>query len=83
MATHSLPSQAFHGASVVDRVAAVVGRVGRWLQPAPAARTNPEDPAVVAARKVREYAQRLQHQDPRMAAELLAAADRHERLHAR
>ena len=81
MATHSLPSQAFHGASVVDRLAAVAGRIGRWLQPAP--RTAAEDPAIVAARKVREYALRLQAQDPRMAAELIAAADRHERLHAR
>ena len=32
MATHSLPSQAFHGASVVDRIAAVVGRIGKWLR---------------------------------------------------
>ena len=83
MATHSLPSQAFHGASVVDRVAAVVGRVGRWLQPAPQPNIAQDDPAAVAARKVREYALKLQTQDPRMAAELLAAADRHERLHAR
>jgi hypothetical protein len=82
MATHSLPSQAFHGASVADRLAAVAGRVGRWLQPV--ARTaEPEDDAVAAARKVREYAHRLQPSDPRMAAELIAAADRHERLHAR
>jgi hypothetical protein len=82
MATHSLPSQAFHGASVVDRIAAVVGRIGKWLRPV-ARTTEHEDNAVVAARKVRDYALGLQAQDPRMAAELMAAADRHERLHAR
>jgi hypothetical protein len=82
MATHSLPSQAFHGVSVIDRLAAVAGRIGKWLQPV--ARTaEHEDDAIVAARRVRDYAQRLHAQDPRMAAELTAAADRHERLHAR
>jgi hypothetical protein len=33
-----------------------------------------------AAQRVREYAFRLRETDPRMAADLLAAADRHERL---
>lgn len=80
MATHSLPSQAFRGTSVLDRLAAAAERFGKWLQPVP---RLPGDDAVLAARKVRSYAMRLRISDPRMADDLIAAADRHERLHSR
>jgi hypothetical protein len=43
---------------------------------APAARTPTQE-----AQEVRELALEVQQTDPRFAAELLAAADRHERLH--
>jgi hypothetical protein len=81
MSTHSLPSQAFHGGSTRDLFAPLAGLLARWTQPtAPAA----EDDAVSRdAQRVRAYAFRLSESDPRMAAELMAAADRHERLHER
>jgi hypothetical protein len=77
MATHSLPSQAFHGGWMRELFAPFAGLLARWTQPtAP----SPEgDIAGRAAQRVRAYAFSLRESDPRMAAELMAAADRHER----
>lgn len=74
MTTLSLPSLAFAGHLVRD-----------WLGPLLARRARASrqrlDNATEAARRVREYAWRIRERDPRMAAELCAAADRHERQH--
>lgn len=74
MTTLSLPSLAFAGYLVRDWFGPLIARRGR------ASRPQPEN-ATEAARRVREYAFRIRSQDPRMADELCAAADRHERLH--
>ncbi len=80
MTTHSLPSQVFPARSLRDWLAPLAGLFARR---GTAARPTAGESAAEAARRVREYAGRIRAQDPRMAAELCAAADRHERQHPR
>ena len=58
-----------------------------WLRPAVAANSRAPDAAlrdaVREAQNVREMALSFSHSDPRFAADLFAAADRHEHPHVR
>jgi hypothetical protein len=81
MSTHSLPSQAFHGGWTRNLFAPLAGLLARWTRPT--APTAEADDANRAAQRVRAYAFSLNDGDPRMAAELMAVADRHERLYER
>jgi hypothetical protein len=61
--------------------AAIFLALGRRLAQPRRSTTPTAKSAVEEARDVRELALQYQLTDPRVAAELLAAADRHERLH--
>lgn len=65
--------------------AAIFLALGRMLapprRPTTVSVTATATSAVKEAQEVRELALEYQQKDPRFAAELLAAADRHERLH--
>lgn len=63
--------------------AAIFLALGRMLAPPrrPTTASVTATSAVREAQEVRELALEYQQKDPRFAAELLAAADRHERLH--
>lgn len=54
-------------------VSSVLATVMAWLSPLPRQRTRSEEAA-----EVREMARRLAHDEPGFAADLYAAADRHE-----
>jgi hypothetical protein len=60
--------------------AAIFGRLMTWLESSRAQRAESRERADRAAEAaaVRQYAQRYASHDPRFAADLLAAADRHE-----
>lgn len=75
MTTHSLPSQTF-GAKPL-----LIGDLFRRLLTGwSAGRTTAHrDGRVEEANRVRIYADSVRSQDPRFAADLMAAADRHER----
>jgi hypothetical protein len=66
-----------HGEPLWARLAA---RFAARFAPRPAARAAAPRSRADEAREVREYAARLRAGDPRFAADLVAAADRHEGL---
>jgi hypothetical protein len=64
--------------STLRKAADVLSRWSAWAGQGRAGRQLKAERAAEAA-AVREYAQRFARHDPRFAADLLAAADRHER----
>ena len=76
MATHSLNSQVFR-----PRAQSLRGALRSLLMGWSRARPHPKpvDNRTEEARRVREYAESGRSHDPRFAADLFAAADRHER----
>ena len=71
----SAPPRTPRGARIGDLIARLWLAVAPTPAAAPAPRTRVEEAA-----EVRELARRVQSGDPRFAADLFAAADRHERL---
>ena len=67
-----------------EMAASVMARVMNWLEEVGRARpaaslSRLENTRITQAARLRLYAQQFEHQDPRFTADLLAAADRHER----
>lgn len=75
MATHSLNSQAFRPRAQSLRAALRSLFMGWSARQTPA---RPLDNRAEEARRLREYAETVRSHDPRFAADLFAAADRHE-----
>jgi hypothetical protein len=75
MTTHSLNSQAFRPRAQSLR-GALRSLLAGWSAKQPTRR--PIDDRAAEARRLREYAESVRSHDPRFAADLFAAADRHE-----
>jgi hypothetical protein len=74
--TYSLPSRSFRPGPAGEFVAGLRRLLARCFTPGEASLDPTAD-----VRRVRAYALSLWDSDPRMATDLLAAADRHERMH--